>query len=151
VTDTAVPLPLVDVTRVEVIGDHRLRLTFADGIVGDVAFGDHEWRGVFEPLADPGVFAESASRWGRSPGQTASTWHRSPCTRRHEVIQPRRRRPTGNAATPSAQHRGGTFCLEIHSVMSCGSNSVRPANLQERNASAAGELVDRRPRDAKDL
>jgi hypothetical protein len=58
VTDTAVPLPLVDVTQVEVIGDHRLRLTFADGTIGDVAFGEHEWRGVFEPLADPEVFAQ---------------------------------------------------------------------------------------------
>jgi hypothetical protein len=49
---------LVDVTAVEVLGDHQLRLTFADGTVGDVAFGDDEWRGVFEPLADPVVFAE---------------------------------------------------------------------------------------------
>ena len=41
--------PLVDVVAVEVIGDHRLRLSFEDGTVGDVAFGDREWRGVFEP------------------------------------------------------------------------------------------------------
>lgn len=57
-TATAVPPPLVDVKQVEVIGDHRLRLTFEDGIVGDVTFGEHEWRGVFEPLADPEVFAQ---------------------------------------------------------------------------------------------
>ena len=50
--------PLVHVTGVEVIGDHRLRLTFEDGAVGDIAFGDHEWRGVFEPLRDPARFAE---------------------------------------------------------------------------------------------
>lgn len=50
--------PLVHVTGVEVIGEHRLRLTFEDGAVGDVAFGDHEWRGVFEPLRDPARFAE---------------------------------------------------------------------------------------------
>lgn len=49
---------LVDVTDVEVLGDHRLRLTFADGVVGDLAFDDHEWRGVFEPLADPTYFAQ---------------------------------------------------------------------------------------------
>ncbi len=55
---TDAPLPLVDVARVEVIGDHRLRLGFADGTVGDVAFDEHEWRGVFEPLADQAFFAQ---------------------------------------------------------------------------------------------
>jgi len=50
--------PLVDVTRAEVIGDHRLRLTFEDGTVGDVSFDEREWHGVFEPLADPAYFAE---------------------------------------------------------------------------------------------
>jgi Protein of unknown function (DUF2442) len=49
---------LVDVTGVEVIGDFRLRLTFEDGTVGDVGFEDREWRGVFEPLADPAFFAQ---------------------------------------------------------------------------------------------
>jgi hypothetical protein len=53
----SVVLPLVDVTGVAVIGDHRLRLSFKDGTVGDVAFDEREWRGVFEPLADPKVFA----------------------------------------------------------------------------------------------
>ncbi len=48
---------LVDVTAVEVIGDHRLRLTFADGIVGDVDFRDDEWTGVLAPLADADYFA----------------------------------------------------------------------------------------------
>jgi Protein of unknown function (DUF2442) len=49
---------LVDVTRVEVIGDHRLRLTFEDGVIGDVHFDQRERRGVFEPLADPERFAQ---------------------------------------------------------------------------------------------
>jgi hypothetical protein len=49
---------LVDVTGVEVIGDHSLRLTFEDGIVGDVAFNGREWRGVSEPLADQSFFAQ---------------------------------------------------------------------------------------------
>jgi hypothetical protein len=48
---------LVDVTAVEVIGEHRLRLTFEDGTVGDVDFARREWRGVFEPLRDPSYFA----------------------------------------------------------------------------------------------
>ena len=50
--------PLVDVVGVEVIGEHRLRLTFEDGTVGDVAFDEREWRGVFEPLADQAFFAQ---------------------------------------------------------------------------------------------
>jgi hypothetical protein len=50
--------PLVDVTAVEVLGDHRLRLTFEDGVVGDVAFDPSPWRGVLEPLKDPAFFAQ---------------------------------------------------------------------------------------------
>jgi hypothetical protein len=49
---------LVDVTGVEVIGDHRLRLTFEDGIVGDVIFTDEDWRNMSAPLADPAYFAQ---------------------------------------------------------------------------------------------
>lgn len=52
--------PLVDITGVEVIGNHRLRLTFEDGTVGDVDFSEREWRGVFEPLRDPTYFARVA-------------------------------------------------------------------------------------------
>jgi hypothetical protein len=49
---------LVDVTAVEVIGNHRLRLTFADGVVGEVDFGSREWNGVLAPLADASFFAK---------------------------------------------------------------------------------------------
>ena len=49
---------LVDVTGVELIGEYRLRLTFADGTVGDVDFSRHAWNGVFEPLRDPAFFAQ---------------------------------------------------------------------------------------------
>jgi hypothetical protein len=45
------------VVGVAVVGDHRLRLMFDDGIVGDVDFSSQEWVGVFEPLRDPAVFA----------------------------------------------------------------------------------------------
>jgi uncharacterized protein DUF2442 len=48
---------LVDVTGVEVVGDHRLRLSFEDGTVGEVDFSTREWRGVLEPLRDPTYFA----------------------------------------------------------------------------------------------
>ncbi len=40
------------------IGDHELRLLFEDGTVGDVAFADEEWQGVFAPLRDPELFAQ---------------------------------------------------------------------------------------------
>lgn len=56
--------PLVHVTGVAVIGDHQLRLLFEDGTVGDVAFGDDEWTGVFEPLRDPARFAKVAVEGG---------------------------------------------------------------------------------------
>ncbi|HST34984.1 MAG TPA: DUF2442 domain-containing protein [Solirubrobacteraceae bacterium] len=49
---------LVDVTDVEVIGDHHLRLTFADGVVGDVSFEGRNWKGVLAPLADAKFFAQ---------------------------------------------------------------------------------------------
>jgi Protein of unknown function (DUF2442) len=49
---------LVDVTDVEIVGDHRLRLTFADGVVGEVSFQDRDWKGVLAPLADPDFFAQ---------------------------------------------------------------------------------------------
>jgi len=48
---------LVDITDVQVVGSYRLRLSFADGTVGEVDFGRREWRGVFEPLNDPSYFA----------------------------------------------------------------------------------------------
>jgi hypothetical protein len=48
---------LVDITAAEVIAQYRLRLTFADGTVGEVDFAEREWRGVFEPLSDPDYFA----------------------------------------------------------------------------------------------
>lgn len=49
---------LFDVISVKVTGDHRLRLTFEDGTVGEVDFEDHDWRGVFEQLEDPDYFAQ---------------------------------------------------------------------------------------------
>jgi hypothetical protein len=49
---------LIDVTGVEVIGDHRLRLTFEDGLVGEIDFTGRHWHRVFAPLADPAFFAQ---------------------------------------------------------------------------------------------
>ncbi|HEU4737626.1 MAG TPA: DUF2442 domain-containing protein [Solirubrobacterales bacterium] len=45
------------VTEVTSLGDHRLRLGFDDGTVGDVDFSDESWSGVFAPLSDPEFFA----------------------------------------------------------------------------------------------
>jgi hypothetical protein len=47
---------IVHVTRVEVIGDHRLRLGFEDGVEGELDFAGRNRRGVFEPLRDPSYF-----------------------------------------------------------------------------------------------
>jgi hypothetical protein len=47
---------IVHVTRVEVIGDHRLRLGFEDGAEGELDFAERDWHGVFEPLRDPSYF-----------------------------------------------------------------------------------------------
>jgi hypothetical protein len=49
---------LVHVTAVEVVGDHRLRLAFEDGVDGEVDLSSWNWRGVFEPLADPEYFRQ---------------------------------------------------------------------------------------------
>jgi hypothetical protein len=49
---------LVHVTAVEVLGDHCLRLTFEDGAEGEVDLSNWNWRGVFDPLADPDYFRQ---------------------------------------------------------------------------------------------
>lgn len=48
---------LFDITGVEVVGVHHLRLAFEDGTVGDVDFSGREGRGVLKPLGDPDYFA----------------------------------------------------------------------------------------------
>jgi len=58
--DNVLPGDVVPIVGVEVIGEHRLRLAFRDGVVGDVDFSDHDWTGVFEPLRDPRRFAQIA-------------------------------------------------------------------------------------------
>ena len=51
-------LPLVHVVGVEVVGDHRLHLSFEDGEEGELDFSGFRWEGVFAALADPVRFAE---------------------------------------------------------------------------------------------
>ena len=51
--------PLYDVTDVVVLAPYRLRLTFSDGLMGDVDLSHlHGWEGVFTPLRDPQFFAQ---------------------------------------------------------------------------------------------
>jgi hypothetical protein len=57
-------LPLVHIRGVVVIGDHKLRLLFEDGTVGDVSFADHDWAGVLAPLRDPVCFAKVTADHG---------------------------------------------------------------------------------------
>jgi hypothetical protein len=48
-----------DITDVEVLGHYRLRLTFSDGLTGDVDVSHvRDWGGVFEPLRNPEGFAQ---------------------------------------------------------------------------------------------
>jgi len=48
---------IIHVTDVEPTAPHRLHLRFEDGAEGEVDFSGRNWRGVFEPLADPAYFA----------------------------------------------------------------------------------------------
>jgi len=49
---------LPEVTAAEVLGDHRLQLTFADGTTGVIDLSHLAARGpIFAPLRDPDYFA----------------------------------------------------------------------------------------------
>jgi hypothetical protein len=45
-----------DLERADYLGSYRLRLTFADGKVGEVDLSSELWGEVFEPLKDPEYF-----------------------------------------------------------------------------------------------
>jgi hypothetical protein len=45
------------IIEVEVVGKHRLRLAFEDGVSGELDASNWDWSGVFEPLRDPAYFA----------------------------------------------------------------------------------------------
>ena len=47
---------MVKVTRVERLGEYSLRLTFSDGVVGDVDLANELWGEMFEPLRDMAEF-----------------------------------------------------------------------------------------------
>jgi hypothetical protein len=45
------------IVEVEVVGAHRLRLAFDDGVGGELDASNWDWTGVFEPLSDREYFA----------------------------------------------------------------------------------------------
>jgi hypothetical protein len=49
---------IVHVTQVEPLAGHRLRLSFEDGVEGEVDLSARAWRGVFAPLQDQVFFAQ---------------------------------------------------------------------------------------------
>jgi hypothetical protein len=54
-------MPAHDITSVEVLPDHWLRLQFADGATGTVNIQERiPFEGLFAPLADPSFFGQVA-------------------------------------------------------------------------------------------
>jgi hypothetical protein len=47
---------MVKVIGVKQLGGYVLRLTFSDGVVGDIALADELWGEMFEPLRDAAQF-----------------------------------------------------------------------------------------------
>ena len=47
---------MVKVTRLERLGEYSLRLTFSDGVVGDIDLAAELWGEMFEPLRDIAQF-----------------------------------------------------------------------------------------------
>jgi hypothetical protein len=47
---------MVKVTRLKRLGEYRLRLTFSDGVVGDIDLADELWGEMFEQLRDIAEF-----------------------------------------------------------------------------------------------
>jgi Protein of unknown function (DUF2442) len=70
------------VVDVEVVGDHRLRLAFDDGVSGELDASSWDWVGVFEPLRDPAYFARieldhelGSIRWPNGADVAPETLH----------------------------------------------------------------------------
>jgi hypothetical protein len=115
------PPPVVPVTDVEVVDEHELRLTFADGVVGDIGFEDREWRGVFEPLRDPRrfervcvdpscgtiVWPEHGLDMAPEPLYEKALAHQAPRAPAADAPRTRRRRPILRLSAPDP--RTGMF------------------------------------------
>jgi Protein of unknown function (DUF2442) len=57
---------VITVRRIEPLGGYRLRLTFSDGLVGELEVDPRERGPMFEPLVDPAYFR--AVRVSRAAG-----------------------------------------------------------------------------------
>jgi hypothetical protein len=88
---------LADISAVEVLGDHRLRLTFSDGTIGDVDLGKRKWGGVLAPLQDPSYFASVAV----DPDAGTITWPGGLDLAPEPLYEEARRNPVREAATSS--------------------------------------------------
>jgi hypothetical protein len=63
------------VVEVEVVGDHRLRVAFDDGVGGEIDASNWTWRGVSSHCAIPptSLVSSSIGSLERSAGPTAPT------------------------------------------------------------------------------
>jgi len=48
------------VTDLKVVADHKLLLSFDDGLTGVLDAASWDWRGVFAPLQEPSYFARAS-------------------------------------------------------------------------------------------
>jgi hypothetical protein len=87
---------LFDITAVEVIAEFRLRLTFEDGMVGEVDFAERVWEGVFAPLRDQQFFAQV--RLDRDAGTIA--WPNGADMAPEALYEQARRHPVGLGSSP---------------------------------------------------
>jgi Protein of unknown function (DUF2442) len=70
------------IVDVEVVGEHRLRLEFDDGVSGELDASNWDWDGVFEQLSDPAYFARvqlddelGSIRWPNGADVAPETLH----------------------------------------------------------------------------
>ena len=70
------------ILEVEVVGEHRLRLAFDDGMSGELDASNWDWHGIFEPLSDPEYFARvelddelGSIRWPNGADVAPETLH----------------------------------------------------------------------------
>ena len=127
---------------------HSAAISRSDGCPSGPA-----WRRFLDaqnPAVHPGEFRREAVQLLKSSGRPSGAGHfrdavvfdPNRSTKRREVIQPQHRRPTSNATERRPSAGGGTFCVEVDSVTSCGSTKGAPPALQERAVAASRELVD---------
>jgi hypothetical protein len=135
-----------DVTNVAVIDRYRLRLTFAEGTIGDVDFTAREWHGVMAPLCDPEYFAHvevdpdgGTIRWPNGVDMAPEPLYA-------EAASTRRWRPprahSSDGTQNLFQNEGVTGCFRRHqpSPSSCGRSSNESSISAPARRSASSSL-----------